>query len=202
VFQESIYAYNPLTGAQGSVIFGGQTNPFGFYVQDDWKVKSNLSLTLSLRWDDFGNHTAWGNNGFQFSTLILSPGGNFNTQVANASVGALPQLFSNDMKNLFTPRIGFSWDPTHKGQWESVAGLVSTTTGRRSARLSMKPATIRPESLVKPSPTSTRTRERLIRLEFLLHCSFRELPPELPITSNSCGQSEFSRWSHRCNTIG
>jgi hypothetical protein len=123
VFQESVYAYNPLTGGQGSVIFGGQTNPFGFFVQDDWKAKSNLSLTISLRWDDFGNHTAWGNSGFQFSTLILSPGGNFNTQVANASVGVVPQVFSNDMKNLFSPRIGFSWDPTKKGEWAVRGGI-------------------------------------------------------------------------------
>lgn len=123
VYQESVYAYNPLTGAQGSVIFGGQTNPFGFYVQDDWKVKSNLSLTISLRWDDFGNHTPWGNSGFQFSTLILSPGGNFNTQVANASVGVVPKVFSNDMKNLFSPRIGFAWDPTKKGEWAIRGGI-------------------------------------------------------------------------------
>jgi len=123
VFQESVGAYNPLTGLQGSVVFGGQTNPYGFFVQDDWKVKPNLSLTLSLRWDDFTNHTPWGNNGFQFGTLLLSPGGNFDTQVANASVGAVPQVFANDMKNLFSPRIGFSWDPSKVGKWAIRGGI-------------------------------------------------------------------------------
>lgn len=123
VYQESIGAYNPLTGQQGSVVFGGQTNPFGFFVQDDWKVKPNLSLTVSLRWDDLTNHKAWGNNGFVFGTLLLSPGGDFNTQVANASVGAVPQVFANDMKNLFSPRIGFAWDPTNKGVWAVRGGI-------------------------------------------------------------------------------
>jgi hypothetical protein len=123
VYEESVFAYNPLTGLQGSVIFGGQTNPFGFFVQDDWKAKPNLSLTLSLRWDDLTNHTAWGNSGFQFSTLILAPGGNFNDQVANASVGVVPQVFTNDMKNLFSPRIGFSWDPTKNGKWAVRGGI-------------------------------------------------------------------------------
>lgn len=123
VFQESVGAYNPLTGLAGSVAFGGQTNPFGFFVQDDWKVKSNLSLTVSLRWDDLGNHRAWGNSGFQFSALILSPGGNFNTQVANASVGQVPTVFANDMKNLFSPRIGFSWDPSKTGKWAVRGGV-------------------------------------------------------------------------------
>jgi len=123
VVQESVGAYNPLTGQAGSVIFGGQTNPFGFFVQDDWKVKSNLSLTLSLRWDDLGNHTPWGNSGFQFSGLILSPGGNFNAQVANASVGTIPSVFANPMKNLFSPRIGFSWDPSKTGRWAIRGGV-------------------------------------------------------------------------------
>jgi Carboxypeptidase regulatory-like domain len=123
VYQESVGAYNPLTGLAGTVIFGGQTNPFGFFAQDDWKVKSNLSLTLSLRWDDLGNHSPWGNNGFQFSALILAPGGNFNTQVANASVGQVPTVFANDMKNLFSPRIGFSWDPSKTGKWAIRGGI-------------------------------------------------------------------------------
>jgi hypothetical protein len=123
VFQESVGAYNPLTGSAGTVIFGGQTNPFGFFVQDDWKAKSNLSLTVSLRWDDLTNHRPWGNNGFQFSALILSPGGNFNTQVANASVGQVPTVFASDMKNLFSPRIGFSWDPSKTGKWAVRGGI-------------------------------------------------------------------------------
>jgi hypothetical protein len=123
VFQESVGAYNPLTGQAGTVIFGGQTNPYGFFAQDDWKVKSNLSVTLSLRWDDFTNHTAWGNSGFQFSTLLLAPGGDFSTQVANASVGVVPKVFANDMKNLFSPRIGFAWDPHNDGRWAVRGGI-------------------------------------------------------------------------------
>ena len=123
VFQETVGAYNPLTGQAGTVVFGGQTNPFGFFAQDDWKVRSNLSITVSLRWDDLGNHTPWGNSGFQFSSLILSPGGNFNTQVANASVGQVPKVFENDMKNLFSPRIGFAWDPSKTGKWAIRGGV-------------------------------------------------------------------------------
>jgi len=123
VLTESVYAYNPLTGGQGSVIYGGQTNPFGFFVQDDWKAKPNLSITMSLRWDDLTNHTPWGNSGFQFSTLLLAPGGDFNTQVANASVGQVPKVFANDMKNLFSPRIGFAWDPMKNGKWAIRGGI-------------------------------------------------------------------------------
>ena len=120
---ESVGAYNPLTGEPGLVVFGGQTNPFGFFVQDDWKMKPNLSLTLSLRWDDFTNHIPWGNSGFQFSALHLGTAGNFNEQVQYATVGTVPSVFANPMKNLISPRIGFSWDPTKKGEWAVRGGV-------------------------------------------------------------------------------
>jgi hypothetical protein len=115
--------YNPLTGAPANVAFGGQTNPFGFFVQDDWKAKPNLSLTLSVRWDDFTNHIPWGDSGFQFSALSLGTAGNFNEQVAQATVGTVPQVFANPMKNLISPRVGFSWDPTKTGNWAIRGGV-------------------------------------------------------------------------------
>ncbi|MGA8272264.1 MAG: TonB-dependent receptor [Candidatus Sulfotelmatobacter sp.] len=115
--------YNPLTGQPAVVAFGGQTNPFGFFVQDDWKAKPNLSLTLSIRWDDFTNHIPWGNSGFQFSALNLGTAGNFNEQVAQATVGTVSQVFANPMKNLISPRIGFAWDPSKTGNWAIRGGI-------------------------------------------------------------------------------
>lgn len=123
VFQESVGAYNPLTGLAGTVQFGGQENPFGFFAQDDWKMKSNLSLTLALRWDDFTNHIPWGNSGFQFSALNLGTAGNFTEQVQYATVGTVPAVFANSMKNIVSPRIGFAWDPTKNGKWAVRGGV-------------------------------------------------------------------------------
>jgi len=123
VFQESVGAYNPLTGLAGTVRYGGQENPFGFFVQDDWKVKSNLSLTLSFRYDNFTNHTPWGNSGFQFSALNLASAGNFEDQVKYASVGVVPGVFAHDMDDIFSPRIGFAWDPSKTGRWAIRGGV-------------------------------------------------------------------------------
>jgi hypothetical protein len=123
VFQESVGAYNPLTGLAGSVRYGGQEKPFGFFAQDDWKVKPNLSLTLSLRWDDFTNHTPWGNSGFQFSSLLLGSGSTFGEQVANAEVHPVSAVFQNSMINLWSPRIGFAWDPSKTGKWSVRGGI-------------------------------------------------------------------------------
>ena len=122
-FNESVGAYNPLTGQPGTVVFGGQTTPFGFFAQDDWKIKKNLSLTLALRWDDFTNHSPWGNSGFQFSSLILGAGSSFNEQVANASVQTVPHVFAHSMSNIWSPRIGFAWDPTGHGDWVIRGGV-------------------------------------------------------------------------------
>jgi hypothetical protein len=123
VLQESVGAYNPLTGLAGTVQFGGQENPFGFFVQDDWKVKPNLSLTLSLRWDDFTNHKPWGNSGFEFSSLLLGSGSTLTGQVASGSVHTVPAVFANPMNNLWSPRIGFAWDPTKTSKWVIRGGV-------------------------------------------------------------------------------
>jgi len=119
---ETGFSYNPNTGGPGLVVFGGQETPFGFFAQDDWKVKPNLSLTLALRWDDFTNHTAWGQN-FHFSNLILGSGTNFTQQVTNATVETVRGVFAHSIKNLFSPRIGFAWDPTRTGNWSVRGGI-------------------------------------------------------------------------------
>lgn len=119
---ETGYSYNPKTGGAGQVIFGGQETPFGFFAQDDWKVKPNLSLTLSLRWDDFTNHTAWGPD-FQFSNLILGSGSTFQQQITGASVQPVNGVFANSIKNLWSPRVGFAWDPTKTGNWSIRGGI-------------------------------------------------------------------------------
>jgi hypothetical protein len=126
VYQYTFSAYNPLIpgpGGAGKVVFGGQTNPFGFFAQDNWKVKSNLSLTFALRLDDFTNATAWGNSGFQFNSLILGPGGNLNEQVAGAKVATVGGVFSSSQCCYASPRIGFAWDPTKTGKWSIRGGV-------------------------------------------------------------------------------
>ena len=129
---EGVGAYNPLTGDAGFVVFGGQTNPFGFFAQDTWKAKPNLTLTLALRWDDFTNHSPWADVGcaapvnscFRFSDIILGSGSTIEQRIAGASVQQQKAgLFSGAQTNYWSPRIGVAWDPTGQAKWVIRGGV-------------------------------------------------------------------------------
>jgi hypothetical protein len=103
-------AHDPISGQPRPYIFGVRGDTFGFFVQDEWKVRPNLTLTMSLRWDDFGNHRTtvptW-----QVSNLFLAPGATLDERFRNAAVRALPEMFPGRLTNYWSPRIGVAWTP-------------------------------------------------------------------------------------------
>ncbi len=123
VYQESGVAYDPLTGQVKPFQFGVQGNNFGAFVQDNWKLKANLTLQLGLRWDDFGNpqgfkyrtYTLISNTIPVLSTKLLSPG-QIDAQFANASIRVSKNVFNGSLNNNWSPRIGFSWAPGTSGR--------------------------------------------------------------------------------------
>ena len=77
---------------------------FGAYLQDDWRVRPNLTLNLGLRWE-----------------MITMPTENRGALV-NLSTPSSPTpltgstFINNPTTHNFEPRIGFSWDPFHNGK--------------------------------------------------------------------------------------
>ena len=59
VFEESGVTFNPLTGQFSPNKFGDQNSRVGSFVQDEWKIKPSLLLSLGIRWDDMGNATPY-----------------------------------------------------------------------------------------------------------------------------------------------
>ncbi|HEY7099256.1 MAG TPA: TonB-dependent receptor [Terriglobales bacterium] len=74
-------------------------NSVGFYIQDDWKIKPRLTLTLGLRYDIFGNIRDRDNLA-----------ANFFADRGLVRVGqGIDRLYDVDYRD-FGPRAGFAWD--------------------------------------------------------------------------------------------
>jgi Carboxypeptidase regulatory-like domain len=97
--------FNPTTGVPTDFRKDTRSNIWGFFVQDNYKVRSNLTVTLGLRWEYFGpiseknGHLAsvdLGSGSAALTGLSVRVGGNlYNAQKAN-----------------FGPQLGFAWSPT------------------------------------------------------------------------------------------
>src|SRR5216683_8020515 len=74
-----------------------------FFLQDDWKVKPNLTLNLGLRYEYYPPLSdAKG----QLSNITIPSSG-----LVNSKVGFADSLIQPDRNN-FGPRLGFAWSPS------------------------------------------------------------------------------------------
>jgi hypothetical protein len=101
---EGYNTFNPHTGQPTTYRQDDRENILGFFGQDDWKIRPNLTLNLGLRWSYFGPLYDKGGNMYvahpgaganYLSGLTVSKGDSWNAQ-----------------KNNFGPEIGFAWSPT------------------------------------------------------------------------------------------
>jgi hypothetical protein len=113
--------FNPVTGgiANGGHYFRDST--YAAYVQDDWKIRPDLSLNLGLRWNANSNPTeAHGN----LNPLIVPTSGSLLQQIAGIGVNITPGIhrpYIDLKKTYFAPRFGFAWQPYGLAHW-SVRG--------------------------------------------------------------------------------
>jgi hypothetical protein len=77
----------------GTPGFNFVTNDLAFFVQDDWRIRPRITISLGLRWE---------------TERMPSP------QIPNSSF-PLTNSFPNDLRD-FGPRLGFAWDLTGGGK--------------------------------------------------------------------------------------
>ncbi len=106
------------------VVHHWRSNIYGAYIQDDWKMFSNLTVNLGLRYEMSTIPWVTDNNINNVETLSQNlaarhdPGG----CLANVSgVASCPGFYhttfqSNPTTKNFEPRIGFAWDPFKDGK--------------------------------------------------------------------------------------
>lgn len=101
---KEVGTFNPLNGSPTDVRKDSRSTLLGFFVQDDWKLRSNLTINLGLRWEYFGPVSFIRN---QLSTVVLGSGANALTGLRMRLGG---NLYNADKHN-FGPQLGFAWGP-------------------------------------------------------------------------------------------
>ena len=114
--------YNPATGTQQLWNWDAASRTFGLFVQDTWKARKNLTLTLGLRYDDSGN--PWSKSpSTVFGNFYFGTGDTVQQQIANGYAKGTHNALLHSVNNLFSPRVGFAWDPTGNGDWAVRGGF-------------------------------------------------------------------------------
>lgn len=88
---------------------------YGFYIQDNWKVRKNLTIEAGLRYEYYSPLHETNNlelmlnipSGQTIQSALLNP---------NATFGFVKGGFYNADKKDFGPRIGFAWDISGNGK--------------------------------------------------------------------------------------
>ncbi len=107
----TIGASGASAGKWVSQVYGAEQFLSSGYVQDDWKIKPNLQVTLGLRWDDYGNPGEYGQGAAPYANTTLGTGSALWDQVNTASSHLVSKAFNNAELWNFLPRGAFTWSP-------------------------------------------------------------------------------------------
>ncbi|HEX7728968.1 MAG TPA: carboxypeptidase regulatory-like domain-containing protein [Terracidiphilus sp.] len=105
---ESVSGADPLTGIPTMSRKDDRQYIPSFFVQDDWKVRPNLSVNLGLRWEYYSGMTEKSGNN---PRVNLGSGASKFTDLAIV----LGKAQVDAPKANFGPQIGFAWSPARNG---------------------------------------------------------------------------------------
>ena len=103
--QQESGGFNPKTGYPTTMRQDDRTSIWGFFVQDDYKVRPNLTLNLGLRWSYFSPLRSKENNFF-----VAHPGAGADF-LTGLNITEQSDAWTAQKDN-FGPQIGFAWSPS------------------------------------------------------------------------------------------
>lgn len=118
-FSQSNIGFDPKTGKKEGPDFKPVFLNYGAFIQDEWKARSNLTLSLGLRWEVYAN--PWEKQDL-FVSATFPSGGNYFERIANLTP-KVKQPHDEVRKNNFAPRMGIAWDPMGKGNMSVRGGF-------------------------------------------------------------------------------
>jgi trimeric autotransporter adhesin len=96
----------------GTNIYNFRANSFDAFAQDDWRLRSNLTLLLGIRYEYTGPFTEANN---QIVNLDVAPGFTAAVPVQPGQVGPYTGVFPDSLirpdRTAFAPRLGLAWKP-------------------------------------------------------------------------------------------
>ena len=110
-------ADNPV---ETQIALGSPRLPFkewdlGFYIQDDWKVRNNLTLNLGMRWDWFQQAINLLHDRSVVQQQSSQPLWSTSLPLSQTTVPKVPNQLHN-----FAPVLGFAWTPNIAGDQKTV----------------------------------------------------------------------------------
>jgi hypothetical protein len=142
--------FNPITGFPTTIRQDDREDIWGFFVQDDFKLRRNLTLNLGLRYSYFGPLSSKEGN-----MLVATPG------AGSAYMTGLTVHKGNSwnaQKDNFGPQIGFAWSPTRFNDKLVVRGGYGLSYNQEeiaiSANIQGNPGLVVFPSLNMSTPTS------------------------------------------------
>jgi hypothetical protein len=112
-FADFLLGYPQQTSLQsGTSSYDFRANAFDFFAQDDWRLRSNLSFNLGLRYEYNGPYTEAQNH---IANLDVAPGFTAAAPVLPGNAGpfngAFPASLVRPDRNDWAPRVGIAWKP-------------------------------------------------------------------------------------------
>jgi hypothetical protein len=110
---------NPKDGSPYTPDVAERQHTQGWFLQDTWKVKKNLTVTYGVRWEYYGmvNQATQGNN------VEFQGGNNLWERIANGKNVTKYHILDHGDKNNYAPRLSIAWDPGGHGKTSIRTGF-------------------------------------------------------------------------------